>query len=81
MPFRQMFRHPILGRPAEAALLRRWETGCLLFRVQTGQKVSPQGTLIRHPAVHPGRSEGRSVTGRIGSIGPTREGADFLCSS
>ncbi len=25
MPFRRMFRHPILGRPAEAALLPRWE--------------------------------------------------------
>ena len=25
MPFRRMFRHPILGRPAEAALLRKWE--------------------------------------------------------
>ena len=23
--FRRMFRHPILGRPAEAALLPRWE--------------------------------------------------------
>lgn len=25
MPFRQMFRHPILGRPAETALPWKWE--------------------------------------------------------
>jgi hypothetical protein len=25
VPFRQMFRHPILGRPAETALLWKWE--------------------------------------------------------
>ena len=65
---------------------RRFRTRNVVNRLsavpaQLGQKVSPQGALKGHPAVHPGRSEGRSVMGRIGFNDPTREGADFLCSS
>ena len=39
-----------------------------------GQKVSPQGAPNPHPAVHPGKSEGHSVMGWIGSRWPDPRG-------